>query len=177
MKDVIATILESNRMVFSALEAVRKIDLNDCWIGAGFIRNTIWDHLHGIKDEINHSDVDVVFYDGNETSLEYEIELKNVLSNLDSSLPWSVKNQARMRQKYHHDYSSTLEAISFWPETATCIAARLSSNNTVELIAPYGYDDLLNLILRPSPKVDPTIFYSRVKEKEWLEKWPKLKII
>src|SRR6185312_4192753 len=29
------------------LRSVEELGLPDCWIGAGFIRNTIWDALHG----------------------------------------------------------------------------------------------------------------------------------
>ncbi|WP_248696670.1 nucleotidyltransferase family protein [Pseudomonas parafulva] len=29
------------------LEIVRSLNLPDCWIGAGFVRNAILDHLHG----------------------------------------------------------------------------------------------------------------------------------
>ncbi|WP_404943225.1 nucleotidyltransferase family protein, partial [Pseudomonas sp. DP16D-T1] len=29
------------------LEIVRSLNLPDCWIGAGFVRNAVWDHLHG----------------------------------------------------------------------------------------------------------------------------------
>ncbi|WRQ77412.1 nucleotidyltransferase family protein [Pseudomonas saxonica] len=26
---------------------VRSLNLPDCWIGAGFLRNAVWDYLHG----------------------------------------------------------------------------------------------------------------------------------
>ena len=174
--DLIANILSSDKRIYTALEIVRTLELNDCWIGAGFIRNKIWDHLHNINTEMDSSDVDVIFYDHENTSLEYEHQLENTLKDLNPSYPWSVKNQARMQLKYSLDYSTSLEAISYWPETATCIAARLNNHNTIEIIAPYGCDDLLDLILIPSPKINPEVFKSRIREKYWLKKWSKLKI-
>lgn len=50
-------------------------------------------------------------------------------------------------------------------------------NGKLKLIAPYGVDDLLNLVVRPSPKFSNSlkIVEQRVREKKWLEKWPKLK--
>lgn len=174
--DVITTVLSSDKRICTALEIVKKLNLKDCWIGAGFIRNCIWDYLHNSKTEVDGGDVDVVFYDRENTSLEYEQQLESMLNNLNPDFPWSVKNQARMQLKYNLNYSTTLEAISFWPETATCIAARLNDSNVIEVIAPYGYDDLLNLILRPSPRIDTAVFYNRVKEKGWLKKWSKLKV-
>ena len=31
----------------NALYAVQALELNDGWIGAGFVRDAVWDHLHG----------------------------------------------------------------------------------------------------------------------------------
>lgn len=175
--DSIKNILSTKQKIFSALEIVRKVDLNDCWIGAGFIRNSIWDYLHDQETPITNSDVDVIFYNSKDTSLEYELYLENKLHDLNPDFPWSVKNQARMKLKYNLSYSTCIEAISFWPETATCIAARLNNENSIEIISAYGCDDLLNLILRPSPKIDPSVFINRINEKDWLKKWPKLRVV
>ncbi|MBI3259206.1 MAG: nucleotidyltransferase family protein [Ignavibacteriae bacterium] len=109
--------------------------------------------------------------------MEYELHLENVLKSLNPQYPWSVKNQARMKLKYNLIYSTSLEAISYWPETAICIAARLNNHDSIEIIAPYGYDDLLNLMLRPSPRIDIEVFENRIKEKDWMQKWSKLKVV
>lgn len=44
---------------------------------------------------------------------------------------------------------------------------------------PLGIDDLVRGIIRPNPqsKSDRDLFERRIKEKEWLKKWPKLKIV
>lgn len=175
--DSIVQILRTNATVYAALKIVKQLDLNDCWIGAGFIRNRIWDYVHTIETPITDSDVDVIFYNKENTSKEYEESIENTLFTVSPDIPWSVKNQARMQLKYHHEYSTSFEAISYWPETATCIAARLDSENSLEIIAPYGCDDLVNLLLRPTPTINHSVFISRIHEKKWLSKWPKLKIV
>ena len=48
------------------LAAVRSLALPDCWIGAGFVRNAVWNALHaGVKGfhPPPESDVDVVYFD------------------------------------------------------------------------------------------------------------------
>lgn len=174
--ETINHILNRKQDVFPALKAIKELELNDCWIGAGFIRNTIWDFLHNIETYVPESDVDVIFYNDENTSLELELYLENKLRNFNPNLNWSVKNQARMKLKHNLCYSTSFEAISYWPETATCIAARIDNQNTIETIYPYGCDDLLNLILRPTPNINPSVFLNRINEKEWLKKWPKLKV-
>ena len=76
----------------------------------------------------------------------------------------------------HEQYSNCNEAISFWPETATAIAVRLNFKNKIEYIAPYGLEDLINLLVIPTPKFDLNIYKSRIEKKKWKEKWNKLKI-
>jgi hypothetical protein len=89
-----------------------------------------------------------------------------------------VKNQARMHLRNGDaPYRNTLDAVAHWAETATAVAAR-SIGGTVEVMAPYGVDDLLNLIVRPPPafehKID--IYRERVTAKDWPARWPKLTI-
>ena len=43
----IADFLERQPQIISVLRLVEALAIEDCWIGAGFIRNAIWDHLHG----------------------------------------------------------------------------------------------------------------------------------
>ena len=55
-------IIESDILMIDILKIVRGLELNDCWIGAGFVRNKVWDEKHGMKrTELN--DVDVIYFD------------------------------------------------------------------------------------------------------------------
>jgi hypothetical protein len=90
-----------------------------------------------------------------------------------------VKNQARMHLRNGDaPYRNTLDAVAHWAETATAVAAR-SIGGTVEVMAPYGVDDLLNLIVRPAPvfghKMD--VYCERVMAKGWPALWPKLTML
>jgi hypothetical protein len=63
-----------------------------------------------------------------------------------------------------------------WPETCTAIAVR-SAGFRVELLAPFGVDDLLRMIVRPTPafanKLD--IYRTRLARKAWSKSWPLLR--
>lgn len=169
-------IIVNDKLMIETLRIVKNLNLNDCWIGAGFVRNKVWDFLHG-QETLKLTDTDVVFFDQSNISetLEKEIELK--LTQTDPKINWSVKNQARMHFRNNHPrYSNTENAISHWPETATAIAVRLNSKNIVEILAPYGLNDLFNLIVKPTPNFDSALFQKRVNEKQWEKQWGKLKI-
>ena len=59
----ISTLLKADPLRWRLLGLVRDLRLPDAWIGAGFIRNAVWDHLHGRAGSELLSDVDVIWYD------------------------------------------------------------------------------------------------------------------
>ena len=69
--------IKKDSSMMNILKIVRELNLPDCWIGAGFIRNKIWNTLHNIDTENIHRDIDVIFFDQEKTSIEYESLIKN----------------------------------------------------------------------------------------------------
>ncbi|STV71571.1 Uncharacterized protein conserved in bacteria [Klebsiella michiganensis] len=110
-----------------------------------------WDHLHGYGQRPVSGDVDVVWFDAKSGSAADDRALEERLSQQSSAFNWSVKNQARMHQRNgNKPYHSTENALLYWPETATAIAVRMGRSGLIEVIAPYGLDDLFALRLRPT---------------------------
>lgn len=67
--------------------------------------------------------------------------------------------------------------IAHWPETVTAIGVRIE-NGDLKLIAPYGIEDIVNFVVRPSPKYKDGVerIRERVAKKKWLEKWPNVRL-
>lgn len=167
--------------MLARLKDVQSCKLPDAWIGAGFIRNRVWDFKHQISPPRRLNDIDVIFFDSNRVDKVYEQEIEARLSALCPSENWSVKNQARMHLKQGRDpYTNSEEAISHWIETPTCVACRLApESEKLELIAPHGCEDLLNMKVRPNPGLTTDqfeLYNDRVNQKGWKEKWPLLDI-
>jgi hypothetical protein len=122
------------------------------------------------------SDVDVVYWDPSDTDPERDIAIEKHLFDENADIPWSVHNQARMHE-HNGDapYRNTEDAIRCWPETATAIAARLRGTG-VEVLAPHGVQDLVNLIVRPTPAFTQkqSAYNARISLKNWAGRWPKL---
>ena len=176
----IARLLEAHVDLHALLLHVESLVLPDCWIGAGLIRNAVWDALHGrAADASRPNDVDVVFFDPADTSEERDYALESRLRSLASSVPWQVRNQARMHLRNGDaPYRDTSDAIASWPETATAIAAR-TVNGNVEVIAPHGIADLIGLIVRPTPAFAHkiSIYRERIGSKDWSDRWPRLTFV
>ncbi len=119
-KDELFSIIKEKPLNLKILKAVQDLGLNDCWVGAGFIRNNVWNNLHKIRNIDIDYDIDVVFHFPENISVSYEEELEKKLLAKIPNLKWSVKNQARMHLKNgHKNYVNVSDAISYWPETAT----------------------------------------------------------
>ena len=160
---------------------VRSLALPDCWIGAGFVRNPVWDHLHGREPTFPCSDVDIIWFDPGGATREKDRRLEAALHDLDPGVVWSVKNQARMHiRNGDAPYASSVDAMRFWPETATSVAVRQTPSGEFEVAAAYGLADLFDLVLRPTPSFKGArskVFQERVRSKGWLRTWPLLRVV
>ncbi|WP_419902868.1 nucleotidyltransferase family protein [Kiloniella sp.] len=183
--DQLVTKVKADSLRMECLKAVRDLQLHDSWVAAGFIRNFIWDQLSGNEIPPVNSDIDVIYFDPGDTRQRSEQEFENFLqsnhTNCSDTLgSWSVKNQARM----HHvnrdrPYQNCEDAITHWPETVTEIAIRLNSKDDLEVLAPFGLDDLYNKTVQPSPHFKQhKLFEYKVRQdkKRWIDRWPNLKI-
>lgn len=166
--------IESDSQMMAVLSIVRDLNLKDGWIGAGFVRNKVWNELHNLPNPLT-TDIDVIYFDIENAESHFNEQIEKELIEKHPHLQWSVKNQAKMHiRNGHSSYTSTENAISYWPETA--IAMRLNSENQLECLAPYGLDDLFNLVVAPTPKTNAATYNSRLKAKAWQQKWKNLKV-
>ena len=177
----IISLIASDDWMMHVLKTVQSLGLPDWCVSAGFIRSKVWDHLHGLMRTLL-PDVDVAYFDLIHSDKSSEKEYEGILKGLDSSIPWSVKNQARMHTKNGHvPYTSTADGLSNFPEVCTAIGTYLDTDGQVKLVAPYGVDDLVTLIVRPTPfymsQEKREIYEKRVATKKWRERWHRLRII
>lgn len=181
-EDIITSIREDKWMM-ELLNSAKSLDLPDWWICAGFVRSKIWDVLHGFDERTTIPDIDVIYYDRKSIEKSVEKEHEEILIRLQPTIPWSVKNQARMHSVNNSSpYTSSVDAISRFPETATALGVKLDVKNNVILTAPHGIDDVVNLRVKPTPyfceqKEQMKIYEERIRKKNWQVVWNKVEII
>ena len=176
----ICRLIEDDVWMMHILRGVRTLNLPDWWIGAGFVRNKVWDHLHGYTERTPLGDIDVIYFDPNDTGKDLEKIYDRLLRTTIGDYPFSTKNQARMHLKNGDSpYKDSEDALAHWLETATCVGTSLDDNGKVVLAAPHGVDDLVNLVVRPGQYILHRLeaYQRRVREKNWKEKWPRLTIV
>jgi hypothetical protein len=163
----------------SVLEAVRDQQLPDWAVGAGFIRSAVWDALHGFREPTPLADVDVLYFDSANAARDCEAAIEAALAKVMPGVPWSVHNQARMHLRNGDlPYANTAGALCYWLETPTAVAIRIDEKGSPSLLAPFGTDDLIGMICRPTPRGREKLeeYRQRIGEKNWPARWPLVRI-
>lgn len=163
----------------NVLQAAEALDLPDWWIGAGFVRNKIWDAITGRRSSPTR-DVDLVYFNASDVLPETDWAHDEAVKHTHPFAEWEIRNQARMHYvNGFPPFTSTADGIAHWVETATCTAVKLTGG-TLQYLFCYGTDDLYGLVARPTPYfrnrklID--IFHTRIAEKKWRERWPGLRV-
>lgn len=169
-------LIKQDPWMMQVLRAAETLQLPQWMIGAGFVRNKVWNYLSG-KNNAHSTDIDLIYFDTSNLREEREKDCDFKLGQIVIA-DWSTKNQARMHLRNNtKPYLSSIDALAHWPETATAVAVSLKEEE-VELFAPYGIGDLVSMTVRPSPLFPDGIerVRERVNQKKWLEQWPSINL-
>lgn len=168
-----------------ALVAVRDLGLPSWCIGAGAVRNMVWDKLHGKGTPSSLADVDVAHFDPLDLSTEADMNLQARLIRRLPEVPWEVTNQAGVHRWFEGRFGhpvpplrSLHEAVASWPEYATSVGVWLSDEGAVEVIAPHGLEDLFAVVVRRNPaRVSVDTYRQRVVQKDYAARWPSVRVV
>jgi hypothetical protein len=173
-EDILRALIAGDPWRMQVLRTVRALDLPDWAIGAGFVRSRVWDWLSGDARTTMPTDIDVLYYDAENLDPARETVFEGRL-NEALPAPWSVTNQARMHvENDEAPYASTEDALRHWLETPTAVAVRLSADDEIGVLAPWGLDDLFTMTVRPTPsgRAKFDVYRRRIAAKNWAATWP-----
>lgn len=171
--------------LMEGLRAARSLGLPSWCIGAGAVRNLVWDALHGRSGQPLLADVDLVYFDADALQPEAEQALQQRLQATCPGLPWEVSNQARVHLWFEAHFghavpplASLEEAVSSWPEYATAVGLWLDERDEVHVIAPHGLEDLFGCVVRRNPlRVSVETYRQRLAQKRYAERWPLVRVM
>lgn len=179
----LSSMVREDELLMSALLAARDVALPDWYIGAGVLRDFVWDRLHG-HSPLPPRDIDVAFFDANDLSRNRDIDAQRALESRLPGMPWEAVNQAAVHLWYGEVFGTPVEALSSceaaiatWPETVTCVGVRLCADDSVAVCAPFGLEDLFGMIWRRNPaRVTIDEFERRLARKHVHERWERVRI-
>ena len=167
--------------LMDVLCTAREERLPDWFVGAGAIRDVVWDKRIGSGfDPARIADIDLVYFDPSDLTKDREHEVEARLGPR-----WDVTNQAAVHTWFHTRFGgdpvaplrSTADGIATWPEYATCVGVRLEDDDTLTVCAPHGLDDLLEGVWRTNPvRVSAEEAATRLARKAPGVRWPGLRL-
>jgi uncharacterized protein len=167
----------------AVLAHVSAVDPPHWWVGAGVIRDIVWDQRFG-RCPRDVSDVDVAFFDASDLSRERDGRVQEMLRQREPRVSWDATNQAAVHTWYPQRFGvrvaplrSVPEAVATWPEFAVCVAVRLHLGG-LEICAPYGLEDLLDGVWRRNPaRVTQAEYARRLESKQPSSRWEGVRIL
>lgn len=189
MGDVLARLLcdllRADAAAMAELRVARSLGLPQWVLAGGWLRNRVWDRLTGFRTFAPDGDIDLVYFDAGDTRAERDWALDRALAERFPWARWQVRNQARMHAaKDEPPYRDLADGLAHWLETATAVGVRLadcdaSADGQLEIVAPWGLEDLFALTLRatPSGRRQRQRLSERIAAKGWERRWPGLRIL
>jgi uncharacterized protein len=177
-------ILLANAVAVEVLRAVRELELANAVVGGGAVRNLVWDALSG-RQATTFRDIDVAYFDPSCLSPRAERRAEERLARRLPAYEWQVKNQAAVHLWYERRFARAVEplesleaAVATWPETATAVAVSLETDDTVRVVAPFGLEDLFEMVWRHNPtRATREAYEQRLADKRPQERWPAVRIV
>ena len=182
-QEILEQAVRSSPVLGPVLDQWGHVQLPNAWLVAGAVAQTVWNSRLCFPLDHGISDVDIVYFDAGNLSIEAEQNEERRIRSLFATSPvqFDVKNEARVHLWYKArfgyeiaPYQSVEEAIASFPTTASAIGIR-QSDKRLELIAPFGLADLCGLVVRPN-KVQVDVQTYELKVSRWRELWPSLNI-
>ncbi|CAJ0813243.1 nucleotidyltransferase family protein [Ralstonia flaminis] len=181
----LVTIARQSPWFFSALVAARNLQLDSWCIGAGAVRNLVWDALHAFRSPSALADLDLAYFDESDLSPQRERDIQRQLVATHACVQWEVTNQAAVHTWFQATFGyavrplvSLEDAVGSWPEYATSVGLTLNADDSITVIAPHGLDDLFGMVIRRNPaRVSIETYRERIAQKRYTERWPRVTIV
>ncbi|TIS84939.1 MAG: nucleotidyltransferase family protein, partial [Mesorhizobium sp.] len=156
-------IVAADPLLADTLARVRAFALPDWLVVSGALYNSVWNHLTGKPSGYGIRDVDLFYFD--DTDLSYEAEdavIRRAARHFEGlPLPVEVRNQARVHlwypQKFGQPcprYTSSSESVSYFASKTHAVGVRYGADGQLELVAPFGLDDLFSFRITPNRVMD-----------------------
>lgn len=181
------SILKENKDLITILDYIYELNLPNFYIAAGSIFQTIWNYYDQKPLNFGIKDIDIIYYDPNNLSKEYEKKLENKIIEhfkaLNLNYEFDVHNEARMHlwkkeneNKDINQYKNSEDAIDQWIATVHSIGIT-KENDNIKVYAPYGLSDIFSKTIRPiKHKANSKELYDK-KAESWQKRFDNLNII
>ena len=161
--DRLQQIVRADPGLMELLVRLRALDLPQWRLVAGCLYQTVWNVLTGRPRGTGIRDYDLIYFDPDDLSWEAEDRvIRRVVAATAGGIgPVEVRNQARVHlwfeSRFGLPYSplaSADEALRRYASVVHAVGVRLDADGRLDVVAPFGLDDLFGMVIRPNPALD-----------------------
>lgn len=181
----LVSIVRNDPDLMTVLTTVRGLGLNDWLVFSGAVYQAAWNDVTGRAPGYGVKDFDLGYFNEDVSWDAEDVVIKRVAEAFEEPLRSrvEVRNQRRVSEwfpaKFGEPYpplSDTAEALTRFVAPAFAVGVRLEGDNQITVVAPFGLDDVFDMIIRPNPQRPLAKDWSRVTARA-LERWPELTVV
>lgn len=166
----------------SFFECAHKIHLPNWYLAGGALTQTVWNALLGLDPLHGLKDLDIVYFNRDETEVVGQLRRIEIQSLLAACpLVIDVVNQARVHEwypeKYGYEiapYHSSEEGMSTWLP-AFCVGVTVVEG-ALRVFAPRGLEDTFAMVVRPNKRQITEEIYQCMTTR-LTKAWPAIKVM
>jgi uncharacterized protein len=177
-------IVRADPALMRLLVCIRATQLPQWRLVAGCLYQTVWNVLTGRAPGTGIKDYDLIYFD-EDLSWAAEDRVIRRLAEATSGCvgPVQVRNQARVHLWFETRFgirysrlSSADEALTRYASVVHAVGVRLEADDRLDVIAPFGLDDLFAMVIRPNPALDNAASHNR-KAQRAKAIWPEVTVL
>jgi len=178
-------ILRADATLMRLLLRLRALHLPQWRLVAGCLYQTVWNLLTGRPQGTGIRDYDLIYFDAHDLSWEAEdaVIRRVAAATIGCVGPVQVRNQARVHLWFQDRFgvpylplSCADEALLRYASVVHAIGVRLTDADGLDVIAPFGLDDLFAMVIRPNRTLDNAASHAR-KAARAQALWPEVTVI
>lgn len=179
------TIIRGDPDLMQLLASIRCVQLAQWRLVAGCLYQTVWNVLTGRARGTGIKDYDLIYFDDGDLSWAAEDRvIRGVAAATRGCVgPVEVRNQARVHlwfearfgTAYPRLYSAD-EAIGRYASIVHAIGVRLDYDDRLDVVAPFGLDDLFSMVIRPNYALENAVSHMR-KAQRAQAIWPEVIVV
>ena len=146
----------------------------------------MWNSLTGRPAGTGARDADLFYFD-DDTGWDAEDAVIRRGDGLfaDLPVPVEIRNEARVHLWYGEKFGtsapppfrSAAEPIAGFAAVCCCVGVTVARDGRTAVHAPYGFDDLFGLVVRPNPASPAPRHLYEAKAGRWRAQWPELAVL
>lgn len=180
----LVAMVRSDPDLIGVLETTATLGLNDWLVFSGSVYQCVWNAVTGRPPGHGVRDFDLGYFDEDVSWDAEDAVIRRVAAAFDEPLRSrvEVRNQRRVSEwfpaKFGEPYppvASTAEALDRFVAPAFAVGVRLAPDGRIRVVAPFGLQDVFDMVVRPNP--------NRPLARDWdrviaglRTRWPEVKV-